>query len=71
MKRSKLLLMLAGLLSVTACATSRPSEPPTSGRATEACLVFGPIQFSRLHDTAETIVAVKAHNAAWEALCGS
>lgn len=33
--------------------------------------MFGPILFSRLHDTAETIEAVKAHNAAWDTLCGS
>lgn len=69
MKPFRALLMLAVLSSVTACATHQASEPPTPSRAIDACVAFGPIQFSRLHDTEETIVAVKAHNAAWSAMC--
>lgn len=70
-------LMLAAALTLSACATPTPFARPTPTAATEpvvdgsvvACSAFGPIGFSRLSDTLETIAAVKAHNAAWEALC--
>jgi hypothetical protein len=33
-----------------------------------ACQAFEPIRYSR-NDTAETVRQVRAHNAAWDALC--
>lgn len=64
--RSGLVLLsyLVTILGLTACQTT--PIPATSA----ACLAFAPIRFSRLKDTPETIVAVKAHNAKWEAMCG-
>lgn len=59
------LLTLTLLPTLAACAHQTPI-PATSA----ACLAFAPIRFSRLKDTPETIVAVKAHNAKWEAMCG-
>lgn len=38
--------------------------------ADAACRMFRPIIWSS-RDTDETIAEVKAHNAAWEAVCGS
>jgi len=58
-------LMLALLPILGACA-HRTATPATN----TACTAFAPIGFSRLHDTEETIIAVKAHNAAWDAVCG-
>lgn len=74
MPRFKKPLMLAVLLMLSACATPTAYAPQTQTPVTKptdtACTAFGPILFSRLHDTLETIAAVKAHNAAWTALCG-
>ena len=72
----RMLSMLAMLSLSAACAqVSKPTPvPPTLTVATEAkpdaCKVFKAILFSRLHDTVETIGAVKEHNAALEAYCG-
>jgi hypothetical protein len=58
--------LLAALL-LAACQTT-----PTSGIKTSvvdtSCAVFEPIRASR-SDTAETRDQVKAHNAAWDAIC--
>lgn len=67
-------LIVLPLLILTACGpqtqtlgikTQIVAAPPA-----DACKVFKLIVFSRLHDTAETIRQVKAHNARWESLCG-
>lgn len=42
-------------------------QTPIAG--TDFCAVAKVIQFSRLHDTLETIAAVKAHNAVYHTLC--
>lgn len=34
-----------------------------------ACTAFGPITYSAVADTAETVTQVRQHNAAWSALC--
>ncbi len=34
------------------------------------CIIFEPIFYSSQDDTAETIAAVRSHNAAWHATCG-
>jgi hypothetical protein len=49
---------------------SRVTEGAAAPAAASFCDVAKPIVFSRLHDTAETIEQVKAHNAKGEALCG-
>lgn len=59
--------MLLLCATLAACAGQTPS--PAIRVTDSACTAFGPILFSRLHDTEDTIKAVKAHNAAWEALC--
>lgn len=72
--RYRPLPMLGLALMLMSCATRPASAPPTPTPATEAkpaaCAEFKPIIFSRQHDTEETIKQVKAHNAAWDALCG-
>jgi len=35
-----------------------------------SCTSFGPITFSARHDTADTVLQVRQHNAAWQAICG-
>lgn len=66
----KTLSTLGGLLMLASCATPHPPARPTAIPATDAaCKAFAPILFSRLHDTVETIAAVKAHNDAYDALC--
>ena len=42
--------------------------PPEVDPALVACKAFAPIYWSE-RDTDETILAVKAHNAAWLAIC--
>ena len=34
-----------------------------------SCTAFGPITYSAAGDTRETVTQVRAHNAAWTALC--
>ena len=43
--------------------------PQTQIAATDFCAVAKVIPFSRLHDTLETIEAVKEHNAVYHSLC--
>ncbi len=58
---------LLAVLLLAACQTT-----PTSGIDTRvvdtSCFVFEPIRASR-SDTQETRDQVKAHNAAWDAIC--
>jgi hypothetical protein len=56
--------MLSGCATTTAIDATEPSLTPT----TVACRLFTPLGWSR-RDTDDTIRAVKAHNAAWAALC--
>jgi hypothetical protein len=70
-------LLLGMLLSSSSCSTQTPPALPIPSVGTSAskpevdpCVVFKPIIFSRLHDTPETIEAVKVHNAKWVAHCG-
>ena len=60
---------LVAAASLQACATQTQTPATNLPPVNTACVAFQPIQFSRLHDTEETIVQVKAYNAAWEALC--
>lgn len=34
-----------------------------------SCTAFGPIQYSAMYDTEQTVTAVRQHNAAWRKLC--
>lgn len=43
-------------------------QPARRAVVDTACQAFEPIRYSR-DDTAETIKQVRAHNAAWDALC--
>lgn len=60
-------LMLAAALCTTAsaCSETRGIGMRTSG----ACIAFSPIGFSASGDTEMTIRQVRAHNAAWDAVC--
>lgn len=62
------------LLSLGACGTltrtAGISNPAPATTPASACSAFSRISFSRLHDTPETIVQVKAYDAARDALCG-
>jgi len=58
--------MLCGLLLPLIQACCGP-QTPIAG--TDFCAVAKVIQFSRLHDTLETIEAVKEHNAVYHTLC--
>ena len=67
------LSLLSGALMISSCASPAPYAKPTSTVAIDpkaACLVWQPIIFSRLHDTAETLAQVKRLNAAHDAYCG-
>lgn len=57
--------MLSGCATMTAIDATEPSALTAT---MVACRLFTPLGWSR-HDTDETIRAVKAHNAAWAALC--
>ena len=62
-KLSSGLVLLAAMSILAACQTT------TSTGATDvACLAFEPIEWSG-HDTWETIIAIRQHNAAWDELC--
>lgn len=82
MQRLTQLGPLAMLCALTACASHPASTPTTASAATKptqvvvrvpdpsaACSVFRPVYWST-KDTPETVVAVKANNAAGKALCG-
>ena len=56
--------LLVAPLIAAACA------PIPSTATDSACLAFAPITFSGTSDTPETIRQIRAHNAAWTALCG-
>jgi len=43
---------------------------PTAATAEPDCTAFGPITYSKA-DTDETIRQIKAHDAAWRAMCGA
>jgi len=57
-------VMLATIL--IGCATVRP----TVATKPAACTAFPRLTYSRLHDTDETIIQIKAYNARRDALCG-
>jgi hypothetical protein len=70
-------LSMLAMLSLSAACAQAPKPTPVPPTPTvaidakpDACKVFKKIVFSRLHDTVETIGAVKEHNAALEAYCG-
>lgn len=73
------LAMLGTMLCLLGCSTlSSTRESPIPIPATKAtqedpklaCLVWKPIAFDRLKDTTETILEVKASNAARKGYCG-
>lgn len=74
MRKRLAMLLLFAMPTLTACETLTASGgtdlPPEVDPAKVACAVFGPISWS-LRDTDGTIREVKAHNAAWRALCGT
>lgn len=49
--------------------TQACSAPQTQTVGTDFCAIAKVIKFSRLHDTLETIEAVKEHNAVYHTLC--
>ena len=57
-------LLLATML--TGCLIGTTATVTDSG-----CIIFEPIFYSSQDDTAETIAAVRSHNAAWHAVCDS
>jgi len=62
-------ICLAATILLSSCATktdSVSSLPPPS--LSVACVVFEPIPGST-DDTTETLRAIVAHNAAWDAIC--
>lgn len=65
-KKLTLPMLLFGIFLTSACATQIPT-PATS----DYCVLAARIQFSRLHDTPETIRAVKDHNAVYDSVCGA
>jgi len=71
-RRTRLALLLSVMLPLTACesltASGGTDLPPEVDPALVACKAFEPIYWSS-RDTAETIIAVKQHNAAWLAIC--
>ena len=52
-------------MTLMGCATIQG----TAMRASGACIAFSPITFSAQSDTRETIVQLRGHNAAWDAIC--
>ena len=72
-------LIALPLLILAACANQTPtavidarSNEATAAQAppTAACVAFARLTFDRLKDTPETIVQIKAYDAARDALCG-
>lgn len=62
-------ICLAATILLTSCGTKTDSAsnlPPPS--LSVACVVFEPIPGST-DDTTETLRAIVAHNAAWDAIC--
>ena len=60
----KVPIVLAVTLAVTACAQTTDTVVTDT-----SCLAFEPIRWSS-EDSDKTIRQVKAHNAAWDRLCG-
>ena len=71
-KLTRLALLCVLGATLTACesltASGGTDLPPEVDPALVACKAFAPIYWSE-RDTDETILAVKAHNAAWLAIC--
>lgn len=63
MRALKRLVPLAVLLPLAACQTTTPTAVTDT-----SCLALEPIRYSR-NDTDETQQQIRAHNAAWDALC--
>jgi len=72
-KRMRLALLLSAIPLLTACAvttaTGGADLPPEVDPVRVACEAFRPISWADA-DTDATIREVKAHNAAWDAICG-
>lgn len=70
-KRLSLLLMLAALSSCAQAPKPTPVKPIATAEteARDACKVWKPVLYSRLHDTVETIEQVKLQNTAHDAFC--
>lgn len=64
-RRSGLAALLAAALILTSCQTTGTSGPDPE---LVACRSFEPVTWSA-KDTPETIKQIKAHNAAWAAVC--
>lgn len=65
-RRSMPAVWLAAALTLTSCQTMDISGPDPD---LVACRSFEPVTWSAT-DTPETIKQIKAHNAAWMAVCG-
>jgi len=65
-RRSMLAAWLATALILTSCQTTGTSGPDPE---LVACRSFEPVTWSAT-DTPKTIKQIKAHNAAWAAVCG-
>ena len=64
-KPMQLAALLLAMTILTGCLIGTTATVTDSG-----CIIFEPIFYSSQDDTAETIAAVKSHNAAWHATCG-
>ncbi|HET8727596.1 MAG TPA: hypothetical protein VFO41_08820, partial [Alphaproteobacteria bacterium] len=56
------MILICAISGLAGCASTGAVPVDTS------CSAFEPIRYSR-KDTPETVTAIRAHNAAWDALC--
>ena len=68
MRALKKVLLLAALPLLAACQTTAPTSGIETRMVDTSCAAFEPIRASRT-DTQETRAQVRAHNAAWDAIC--
>lgn len=61
------LLVVLSLTILTACAATLATGTETADRV--ACQAFEPITYSASQDSEETQIAIREHNAAWDAVC--
>lgn len=62
-------MLLSGICAITLSACAHLTPTPVSDAPSAACSTFRLVSFDRLKDTEETIIQIKAHNAAWRCLC--
>lgn len=65
----RVLLAMLCVTTLTACETIRTTGTPSDVAGGPLCVTDGPISFSAMADSQETIAAVRRHNAAWRVVC--